>query len=285
MSISFFFVYPKLGEAKLFELIIVQSVAKNKKSFVLHLGHLNGITVGQKASFTIEDVSIVARAKHVTRHFSLWQVVNPLANVPFHKGQVVTYNNGSEDIWEFTNDRPTPKAKLFKSYIGRLGLGRGLTQSVSQTSDTSTDRYQLQGELLYEAFFRSNLTYGIGGRIERETITTPNITFISMKYFLLGEFTYHFPKFESIYDTNIYAGIILGMGLTATEIDGIKQSGYALILPGVKVGVERVLEDNYSLQIEGVLETLSIKENIEFRGQQTTNQTSVKAGIGLKKYF
>ncbi len=86
------------------ELIVIQAVSSSKKKFITRNGKSAGISPGMTGTFITDDYSITATAKIVNRDLTLWQVKKKGAEVPFKKGDYVTYSEAPEKVWELTKE-------------------------------------------------------------------------------------------------------------------------------------------------------------------------------------
>ena len=81
------------------EVLIIQAVSADKKSFMVRKGEIDGVIRGQESIFTTQEFSVAARPVEVTREHSLWAVSDPRARVPFQIGEVVHYTNEVNNIY------------------------------------------------------------------------------------------------------------------------------------------------------------------------------------------
>src|SRR3989344_1091583 len=98
-----------------YELVVVQAVSKSNQTFVTRAGKRKGVFVGKRGTFTSENISIIAKAITVNREFTQWQIESQIADVPFVKGQMVTYYDATEYLWALNPE--DVKEKYIKKYI------------------------------------------------------------------------------------------------------------------------------------------------------------------------
>lgn len=274
------------------ELVIVQTVSSSKASFVVRKGARQGVSVGQKALFSTEKVSILCKAIEVTREYSLWQVSDPKMQVPFTKRQYIVFNTSLETIWqkiphlkEELNRRVAQiKIKPVPYWTLRGGSHRGLYTTVSETgSQASTDRQGLQLEVAYNSKLIETVDYAIGLRMDNETSTqeSPNLTIPTIRYFLTGELTYNFPNFKNT-SNHFYSGAGGGIGISQTTVDESKSAGTCFLGPIFRLGLLTKLSDKYGLMVEGSVESISQNEVFADGSRQTSNMVNARLSVGLR---
>ena len=267
-----------------FKLMMVQGVSSSKKTMVTRTDDDQAITSGLEVSFHTENVAIVCVAKTVTQTYTVWEVVDKESIIPFKKFDMVTMNKSKESIWELI-PKQTKEHYLRYAWVVRGSAGLGIHEAVGQVSEDEAKRTQIEGDFLFDYTASEHLNLGLGFRWQREVSESEIITFESYRYILLGELTYHFPGRENIFDIHFYTGLTLGVGYSATLIDGDKQAGFVYVLPGTKFGLEHELSSNSAVILESSLDSLAIRELIDYRGEQNTNQVNLKLAIGYKAYF
>ena len=104
-GLLFFLLLATSLRAFAYELMTIQSVSSTKKSFITRNGKRQGLIRGMTATFTAEDVSILAKLVNLSGNFSQWQIVNSEAIVPFENGSIVTYYAATEYLWCPTGER------------------------------------------------------------------------------------------------------------------------------------------------------------------------------------
>lgn len=271
------------------ELIIIQATSTSGKSFVIRKGADEGVSVGQESLFSTKNASFTAVCKEVSRFFSMWTIRDRKGQIPFTKGDYVTYTNNIEAIWsELPKLQVAPKEELvFKEsfqWIIRGNYSYGLSESVSDTTENKTgDRIGYQLEVLYANRFSVHWEWAVGGRIDREnaTLTEPVLDVPTNRYLLTGEIIYHFEKFSKS-DNSMYAGLGMGYGLTNTTINEQISTGTAFIIPTAKLGYINKVSPDYSIIFEGAVESLAQKESFEDTTEQTTNIVNTKFSVGVR---
>jgi hypothetical protein len=274
------------------QLVVVQTISNTEKSFITRKGKLDGVTTGMKGTFTGKDVSVIARAKTVSRDYTVWTLENTQAKVPFERGEIVTYHNTSEYVWTLMPDevkKKFTKSMLFSpqnALIIRSALSRGLNQSVSEVQAPTT--LEIGGylfEVIYEKEINRNLAWGFGLRLEQEIINVNQASLTTNRQMLMFETTYYLNKMEEFFQGQLYGGLDIGYGFSNTQAPSVSTSGSATILPAVRLGLLLPMNDQYKFMFETALESLRIEEGSDVANQQTTNQINFKYGIGIKRYF
>lgn len=282
-----------LFSANLFaaELIVIQTVSKTGKTFVTRRGKGDGVSPGVKGTFTGKNVSVIARAKKVTRNYTLWEIDNENAKTPFIKDEIVTYHNTDQYIWTLMPEETRKKfvkELLFKptrAFVFKTSLSRGLSQSTSEVAASESEIGGYMLEALYEKQINKHISWAAGIRLEQEIINVNEASLTSSRRLALVQFTYYLEKMQSFYQGQLYGGLDFGYGISETEAPGELNSGSAMILPGVRLGLQLPLGNSYRFLFETALESLQIEEGSEIADSQTTNQLNFKYGIGVKKLF
>jgi len=277
--------------AKAYELFVIQAVSATKKTFVTRNGQRQGVVQNMTATFTADDVALIAKAKTVTSQFTQWEVVNPEAQVPFSTGTIVTYHPAQEYLWSLnpeearrryiTEARPESQ----RSWLMKGATTRGLTESVSGTTAETTSRGGVAMDVLFEYLFHPNFAWDVGLRYEREIVNLPGGSLITQRAMLVADVLYYLNAIESFYDARFYLGLGFGVGQSSTSADGKIQSGQALLLPAAKLGVSLPVNKKWDFLLESAFETLKTDERLENKTRQATNQTNFRLGVGLRKSF
>ena len=277
--------------ASAFELIMIQAVSNSKKTFITRHGKRDGVSIGNTATFTAEDVSINAKAINVTSNFTQWEIVNENARLPFEKGAMVTYYPANEYIWALSTEPERKKyiksmiPTLKQSFTFRAGLSRGLSESVSDAPVASSRRGGIQGEVYYERDLTFNVAFDVGFRYDSEVLTIPNASYTTKRAMVVADILYYFDQLKDIIKGEIYLGLGAGWGYSNTETVGLTQSGNAMLLPGIKLGLSLPFNEDYEFLMDTSFDTIQTKETQESGKVQSTNQTNAKIGIGLRKFF
>lgn len=277
--------------AQAYELIMIQAVSETKKTFITRNGKRQGVMPGFTATFTADDVSILARAVTVTGNYTQWELVNREAIVPFEKGNLITYYQAQEYLWALSPEKERRKyiksqlALPRQSLVFKGALTRGLSESVSDAPATTSKR----GGFLGEAYFEKDIVYGmsfdVGLRYEREVIDYPGASLITKRSLLIADFLYYFDQLQDIIGGKIYTGIGFGYGLSNTSTVGLTQSGPVMLLPAVKLGLSLPFNQDWEFLTDAAFESLQTSEEQASGRKQTTTQTNFKFAFGLRKFL
>lgn len=270
---------------------MVQAVSDTKKTFITRNGKRQGIIRGVTATFTAEDISILAKAINVTGTHTQWQIINTDAIFPFEKGAIVTYYPATEYLWALAPESerkkyiksqiPTPKT----SFVFKGALTRGLSESVSDVPATATTRGGYSGEVYFEKDIYYGLAFDVGARYEREVINYEAASFRTRRMMVIADLLYYFDHFRDYIKGRFFIGAGVGYGISNTVSVGIEQSGQVGILPLVKAGISLPFDDTWEFVMDTAFESLQTKETQEEGREQTTTQTNAKVGIGLRRFF
>jgi hypothetical protein len=274
-----------------FELVVIQGVSKSNQTFITRQGKENSILLGKKATFTAENVTIIAKAVNVTREFTQWQVENPIVDVPFEKDQIVTYYDATEYLWTLTPEEQKKKyIKRFNqetrnSIELHAAFSRGLNQSVSGVDAQEVER----GGMLYEVYFEKELSHhialDIGFRYEKEIVNTPEASLHNTRALLLGDIRYYFDASPKIYEGRVFVGLGFGHGQSSTEYIGATSSGTINLIPAAKFGLALPFSDKYEMLVSSAFEYLAATEKLESGEEVVTNSSNLKLALGLKYFF
>ena len=278
-------------QAWAYELIMIQAISQSKKTFITRNGKRQGLIPGMTATFTADDISILARATTVTGGYAQWELVNKDAIVPFEKGAMVTYYHAQEYLWALSPEserRKYIKSQLAtprQSFVFKGALTRGLSESVSDASATNTKRGGFMGEMYYEKDIVYGVAFDLGLRYEREVINYPGASLITKRSLLVADFLYYFNQLQDVINGRLYIGAGLGYGLSNTTTVGLSQSGPVLMLPTVKIGLSLPFNHDWEFLTDGAFESLQTNEEQQDGRKQTTTQTNFKFGFGLRRFF
>lgn len=277
-----------------FELIMIQAVSETRKTFITRNGKRQGLQPGMTGTFTAEDVSILAKALHVSGNFTQWQVVNSEAQIPFGKGTIVTYYPATEYIWALS---PESERKKYiktqipvarRSWVFKGALTRGLSESVSDAPANTSKRGGFAGEIYFEKDIPGGggLAFDVGVRYEREVINYSGASLVTKRSLLIGDVLYYFDSFRDFLSGGkFYLGAGLGYGMSNTSTVGLEQSGPVSLLPTVKAGVTLPFNETWEFLTDAAFESLNTREEQEDGRIQTTTQTNFKVGFGLRRFF
>jgi hypothetical protein len=245
------------------------------------------------ATFTAEDISVLARAINVSGNFTQWQLINQDAIIPFEKGTIVTYYPATEYIWALAPE--SERRKYIKSEIPRTkrswvfkgALSRGLSESVSDAPANTPKRGGYMGEVYFEKDLYYNLAFDVGLRYEREVINLEGASFLTKRSMAIVDLIYYFDGLRDyISGGRFFLGAGLGYVLSNTSTVGLSQSGPVSMLPTVKAGVSLPFNnDNWEFVFDTAFESLNTREEQESGRIQTTTQTNFKVGFGLRRFF
>lgn len=279
------------SSAKAYELTIIQGISRSGQTFVTRNGKKDGVLEGKKATFTADNVSIIAKAIQVTREFTQWEIENHFTDVPFRKGQVVTYYDTQEYLWALTPEKVKQKyvkSNLYsprKSFSANSAFYRGLTESVSGIEQRSVNRGGVQFEGYFEKEINRNMAGAFGLRYSYETINVAEASLVSGRLMGIVEGRYFFDPMRSFYGARFSFGIGFGYGQSSTDTDGLVSSGSAMLLPITKLGLHLPMSKVTDFTIESAFESLETVEELQDGTKQVTNVNNFKIGIGIKRYF
>lgn len=275
-----------------YELVSIQAVSDTKRSFVTRNGKRQGVVQGMTGTFTAQDISILARARTVTGQFTQWEIINPEAIVPWEKGELVTWSAAQEYLWALAPEKERQKyIKSIatiprRSWLFKGALTRGLSESVSGVEAQETRRGGYLGEVYFEKFFTQSLSFDAGFRYEREVVNYTGVSYTTNRSMLIADILYYFNVLSDfLNDGRFFVGAGLGFGLSSTTSNGVTQSGPVSMLPGVKVGVSLPFNDDWEFVLDTAFESLQTKEKQDVGIEQTTTQTNLKVGFGLRRFF
>lgn len=270
------------------EMVIVQTVATDRQTFVIRRGYKDGIGVGQESLFSTTKVSLAARAVEVNREYSLWQILEESYAVPFKKDQIVNYISSIESV-----DIQIPEVKKRKNefffdpsrfWYFRSGVSRTINQNLSDAAiGTDKVRQGMQFDILISYNFARNWEIGIGGRfdIEEEVIEQGNLSLPSSRFFFMTELIYQLDYFRGK-KSNFYLSGAFGIGRSQTLVDDKLSSGTAYVAPAIRVGWQKKYYNRWWFVVEGLIESVSAKEKFSDSDFQESNFTNMKAMIGIK---
>jgi hypothetical protein len=201
------FILVLLGSTTLlaYELHIIKAVSDSAQTFVTRTGKKDGVIVGKKATFTADNISIIARAITVTREFTQWEVENNFTQVPFKKGQVVTYYDTTEYLWTLTPEKIKRKFISTKLYSPRRSVAvhtsfvKGVNETVSGADAQDAQRGGLQLESYFETEFNINFAVALGLRYTTETVNIDEASLSTQRLSLIGEARYYFDPIQIFY--------------------------------------------------------------------------------------
>jgi len=275
------------------ELVVVQSISDSKKTLVLRKGRKEDVSLNQESLLSTDKISVLVKAVQVTRRHSLWEVVDPQANLPFEKGEFIVFNKSTESLFdqvpalqERLEAEMKRRTKIYPPVWIIRGAGSyGVYESVSDTTTSLVEnRLGTQFEITRYNRILKRIEWGIGLRADLEVAIlkeAPKLEIPTNRYLLTTEFLYHFP-FLSTQKTHFYGGLGIGVGASYTVISSSVSTGYALTMPVMRLGLQTDLHEQGSLIVEGVAEGVSMVENFEDGTRQNTNIANLKLIVGWR---
>ena len=270
------------------EVIVIQAVSTTKKTFAVRKGFLDGVGVGQESLFTNKNVSLVAKVVEANRLFSVWEVRDPRARIPFEKGDFVTFTNSVENIWtEIPTLKVIHERISFRPKTNFIVRGTGtmaVNESVSETDgERAASRSGFQVGAYFARRFHPRFDYQIGMRIDQENarLTNPKLDIPTTRYIGMAELTFHFEPLPDS-DNNIYIAGGAGWGYSQTRTDETTRNGNVFVLPAAKIGFQWWISAKTAMLIELGFEALSSNESFEDEQVQTTNIVNAKLTLGIK---
>ena len=277
--------------AQAFELIMIQAVSDTKRTFITRNGKRQGVIRGVTGTFTADDISVLAKAINVTGNFTQWELINQDAILPFEKGKIITYYAATEYIWALTPE--SERRKYIKSEIPQLkhswvfkgAITRGLSESVSDSPATVTNRGGFLGEIYYERDIHGPMAFDFGLRYEREVVNYSGASYITSRSLAILDVIYYFEFLREYVRGRFYLAAGAGYGMSNTSTVGLSQSGPVGLLPAVKMGISLPFDETWEFLTDGAFESLQTKEQQQSGRYQTTTQTNFKFGFGLRRFF
>lgn len=279
------------SSAQAFELIMIQAVSESRKTFITRNGKRQGVVEGVTATFTADNVSILAKAVTVTGGFTQWQISNSEAILPFEKGAIVTYYPATEYLWALAPERERRKyikSQVViprKSWVFKGAITRGLSETVSEAPVNTSTRGGIAGEVYYEQDIIYGFSWDIGLRYEREVVAYPGGSLITTRGLVIADLYYYFDQLQDLINGRIYVGGGIGYGQSNTTTVSLSQSGPVALIPAVKMGVDLPFNQDWSFLGDAGVESLQTKEEQEDGRKQSTSQTNFKFTFGLRRYF
>lgn len=274
-----------------YTLVIVQGVSRENQTFITRTGKADGIVVGKEGTFTTEDISFIAKAVSVSREFTQWEIKNQFTDVPFKRGDIITYYDTSEYLWALSPSEVAAKYIKTQKYYERKSLAfnsyftRAYNEAVSGVDETKVIRGAIQAELSYEQEITKTYAWSLGGRFTRENIQGSDATLVNDRVLGIGEFRYYLDPMVDFYYSRFSFSIGAGYGQSQTTTTGVVSSGSARVLPILKVGLHIPINLKTVLMLEGGIESVNIKEQYEDGTEQITNLNHGKIGIGIRRYL
>ncbi len=288
--LTLLFILP--GIARAYELVVIQGISETKKSFITRNGKRQGVLAGMTGTFTSENISILAKAVNVTGQYAQWEIINRDAIVPFQKGAMVTWYPAQEYLWALSPE--SERKKYIKSqlvitrssFIFKGAITRGLSESVSDVQASNPTRGGYMGEIYYERPLTPNISFDLGLRYEQEVINYTGVSLTTKRNIAIADVIYYFDGLKDLLGGGkIYIAAGLGYGYSSTETVGLSQSGPVGLLPAAKIGLSLPFSTDWDFLLDSAFESLQTREEQEDGRVQTTTQTNLKMGIGLRRYY
>lgn len=279
------------------ELLVIQTVSKDRRSFVVSKGIKDGIMKGMEIIFANDNVSIVCKAREVNRNYSLWTPMDVNVTIPFNKEDIVSYNthaygNVALDIVgdasnltpEIDYDQLYKKFRTSNNYSAKASFNRALSESSSEVStDKNSARTGYVFAVEYNYRFLPEFEMSVGGRIDNEVYRLQNaqLDIPTNRVMATLAATYHLTNFSQTKD-NFYISLAAGIGKSTTTVNEDKGTGTVTLLPEARIGYIMPFSTSVAMIFEGSIEALSATEKFSNNAEQTTNITNVKFTIGLR---
>jgi hypothetical protein len=279
------------------ELMVVQTVSKDRRSFVVAKGVKDGVMKGQEIIYANENVSILCKALEVNRNYSLWVPVDKNVNIPFNKEEFVSYNSHAYgnvaldivgDIYNLTPevnyDILFKKFRTSDNFSLKASFDQGLSQSSSDVSaDKNSKRSGYTFTLEYNFRFLPEFEMSIGGRIDNEVyrLTSPELDIPTTRTMVTAAATYHFTNFSKD-KNNFYLTLATGIGKSTTTVNNEKSTGIVTLLPEARFGYLMPFSKSVAMIFEASIESLSAHEKFQDQTEQVTNILNSKFSIGLR---
>ena len=288
--LTLLFILP--GIARAYELVVIQGISETKKSFITRNGKRQGVISGMTGTFTSENISILAKAINVTGQYAQWEIINRDAIVPFQKGAMVTWYPAQEYLWALSPESERKKyiksqlVTTRSSFIFKGAITRGLSESVSDVQASNPTRGGYMGEVYYERPLTPNISFDLGLRYEQEVINYTGVSLTTKRNIAIADVIYYFDGLKDLLGGGkIYIAAGIGYGYSSTETVGLSQSGPVGLLPAAKIGLSLPFSNDWDFLIDSAFESLQTREEQEDGRVQTTTQTNLKMGVGLRRYY
>lgn len=280
-----------ISAAQAYELVIIQGLSRTKQSFITRTGKDKKVFVGKEATFTAENISIIAKARSVTREFAQWEIVNDYTDVPFKKGQIVTMYDTKEYIWALNPEiikTKYIKSKLYKernSLEASLAFSRGISESVSEVESGSISRSGFHFETLFQSEFNRTYSLAYGIRYSKDVINVTSATLNNTRFLGVIEGRFYFDPIPSFYDAQVSLALGLGYGQSSTKTSGQTSFGQALLLPTTKISLNLPVNKKLDINLGFAFDSLRTEEKLEAGKTQTSNLVNTKFSLGFRHHL
>ena len=274
-----------------YELVIIQGLSRTKQSFITRTGKDKNIFVGKEATFTAENVSIIAKAKSVTRDFAQWEIMNDYTDVPFTKGQIVTMYDTKEYLWTLNPEAIKSryvKSKLYKprnSLEGNFAFTRSISESVSEVEAGSISRSGVQFETLLQSEFNRTYSIAYGIRYAKDVINVTTATLNNTRFLGIVEGRFYFDPIPTFYDAQVSLSLGIGYGQSSTKTSGQTSFGSTLLIPSTKVALNLPVSKKMDMNVGFAFDSLRTEEKLEAGATQTTNLVNTKFSIAFRRHL
>lgn len=279
------------------ELIVIQTVSLDKKSFVIQLGKNEGITKGQEIVFSNELSSIVCKAIEVSRDYSLWVPLDVNMIIPFNRQDIVginthSYGNVALDV-DGTITKMLPEEKFEKKEFEirkmnsiniKYSYGGAISQTLSSVDSSQYSKKKGQDFTFEHGIrFSPEFELAIGGRIDYELYrkNLPLLDIPTNRNILIASFLYHFVNFSNG-PSNFYTGITFGIGSSNTTVDSEDHAGICYILPQVKFGHLLAIAPTVAFITEASVESITSHEKLADGSKQDDSIINAKVSVGIR---
>ena len=302
------------------EVVVVQGVSDDGRSFVVRRGRIHGIVEGMEALFSTDKSSIAARVAEMSRETSLWTMSEPRGSAPFAAEDMVLFSNDLGNLAAKTPTAPPEEALwgggdvieeegrldlLARSRLNRRrrALGTGGRRLILRAGLASALRETVSGVPAMGGSRRSGLRLeglhswplgpgadaALGFRLDRDSAvqTSPRLVVAVSRALVAAEATVRLNALGVLaggVPGGLYLGLGAAYGASRSEAAGLAGSGRALVLPAVKAGHEMALGGRWSLLLEGGVEYAHSSETLAGGlGEQETGVLGAKASLGLAR--
>ena len=278
------------------ELVVVQTVSTDQKSFVIAKGLKDGISKGQELIFANDNISLVCKAIEVNHNYSYWYPINENVTVPFLREEIVSTNShfyGSiglglvadenKLIETFESKKEFDRFRTSNHFSLRGSMGAGLAQSTSSVStDQNPKGYAYDVSLEYDVRLQPEFEIGFGMRRDSDIyrLSTTALDIPTTRLMAVAVATYHFVNWSNS-KNNLYISLLGGFGTSKTVVSETTNSGTAAIIPQVRLGYIMPFSKQSAMLFEVSVESTSAKETLPDSTVQKSSYTNAKATIGI----
>lgn len=303
--ILLFFIYSNTTYA--YKMVTILGVSNTEKTLYVRLGFVDGIDEKMDATFTSDNLSIIARSLKVTKEYSIWKIIEPGGKIPFEKNQIVTFNFATEKIWMFDPnnfdsyrqkqlaemEKMREEKKLMRSRANSPALislryysSDGINQTTSVLTSSNTQSRQIKSfEAIFGYTYPNFIQLNLGIRYEEGATTATNAVIISKRGFVTTGINYYYYPIESNHYFYHYVGTTLGYGQTRTVIGPEELKGEAYLFPTIQTGFEYFTPIGLGIGVEAALESIHTQEWFSDNDRQDNSETNLRLGATLNFIF